>query len=157
MAIGIRYAHTNLIARDWRSLARFYMEVFGCKPAGPERDQRGPWLDLATGLRGAHLQGIHLRLPGHGNRGPTLEIFTYDETLEQPHPVANRAGYGHVAFEVSDVPATLESVLEHGGEPLGTIAKTEVPGVGGLEVTYARDPEGNIIELQSWRLLNERV
>jgi hypothetical protein len=32
-----------------------------------------------------------------------------------------------------------------------------VPGVGGLEVTYARGPEGNIIELQSWRLLNERV
>ena len=58
---------------------------------------------------------------------------------------------------MSDVPATLESVLEHGGEPLGTIAKTEVRGVGGLEVTYARDPEGNIIELQSWRRLNERV
>ena len=89
-------------------------------------------------------------------QGPTLEIFTYVETLERPHPVANRAGYGHVAFEVSDVTATLESVLEHGGEPLGTIAKTEVPGVGGLEVTYARDPEGNIIELQSWRHLNER-
>ena len=68
MAIGIRYAHTNLIAKDWRSLVRFYMEVFGCEPAGPERDQRGTWLDQATGLRGAHLQGIHLRLPGHGNR-----------------------------------------------------------------------------------------
>src|SRR6266704_2190239 len=101
MAIGIRYAHTNLIAKDWRSLARFYIEVFGGEPAGPERDQRGTWLDQATGLQGAHLQGIHLRLPGHGNRGPTLEIFTYDETLERPHPVANRAGYGHVAFEVS--------------------------------------------------------
>ena len=37
MAIGIRYAHTNLIAKDWRSLARFYIEVFGCEPAGPER------------------------------------------------------------------------------------------------------------------------
>jgi hypothetical protein len=80
-----------------------------------ERDQRGTWLDQATGLRRAHLQGIHLQLPGHGSRRPTLEIFTYDETLERPPPVANRAGYGHVAFEVSDVPATLESVLEHGG------------------------------------------
>ena len=55
------------------------MEVFECEPAGPEGDQRGPWLDQATGHKGAYLQGVRLRLPGHGDRGPTLEIFTYDE------------------------------------------------------------------------------
>ena len=151
MPIEVRYAHTNLIAKDWRSLARFYMEVFGCEPAGPERDHTGRWLDEATGLNGAHLRGAHFRLPGHGHKAPTLEIFTYDEMLDHPRPVANRAGYGHIAFEVGDVSAVLESMLEHGGEPLGIIAKTEVPDVGGLEMTYARDPEGNIIELQSWR------
>jgi predicted enzyme related to lactoylglutathione lyase len=32
-----RYVHTNLIARDWRALAKFYTGVFGCEfvpPAG---------------------------------------------------------------------------------------------------------------------------
>src|SRR5678815_5648625 len=29
---GVRYVHTNLIARDWRALARFYEDVFGCVP-----------------------------------------------------------------------------------------------------------------------------
>ncbi len=68
--IEARYAHTNLIVRDWRSMVRFYVDVFGCQPAGPERDQSGTWLDEATGLNGAHLRGMHLRLPGHGDRGP---------------------------------------------------------------------------------------
>jgi hypothetical protein len=31
------------------------------------------------------------------------------------------------------------------------IATTEVGGVGFLQVIYARDPEGNIVELQKWR------
>jgi len=30
---GARYVHTNLVALDWRRLAAFYVEVFGCWPA----------------------------------------------------------------------------------------------------------------------------
>ena len=36
---GIRYAHTNVVAHDWRAIADFYIEVFDCVPVGPERDQ----------------------------------------------------------------------------------------------------------------------
>ena len=42
------------------------------------RDLSGEWLDRATGLKNAHIKGIHLRLPGYGEGGPTLEIFQYD-------------------------------------------------------------------------------
>ena len=41
MPIRSKYVHTNLIARDWKRLVRFYFEVFGCEPEGPERDMRG--------------------------------------------------------------------------------------------------------------------
>lgn len=150
MGIEARFVHTNLIARDWQRLVRFYTEVFGCEPVGPRRDQAGNWLAAATGVADAHLQGQHLLLPGHGRNGPTLEIYTYTETLEQPDPAANRAGFGHIAFEVADVHSALDQVLAQGGERLGDISRTTVPGVGDLHVTYARDPEGNIIELQSW-------
>ena len=37
MIEGIRYAHTNLIANDWRSLAAFYVDLLGCTPVLPER------------------------------------------------------------------------------------------------------------------------
>jgi predicted enzyme related to lactoylglutathione lyase len=26
-----KYVHTNLIAKDWKKLAKFYTDVFGCK------------------------------------------------------------------------------------------------------------------------------
>lgn len=148
MSVTARYAHTNLIARDWRRLARFYTEVFGCQPVGPQRDQAGERLE--AGVADAHLYGQHLLLPGHGSSGPTLEIYTYQDTLDQAVPAANRAGYGHLAFEVADVAVALQEMLAHGGEQLGTVVGTSVPGDGDLQVTYARDPEGNIIELQSW-------
>ena len=77
MSIPARYVHTNLIAEDWRSLARFYQEVFGCVPVPPERDFQGEKLDAGTGLSGAHMRGVHLRLPGYGETGPTLEILNY--------------------------------------------------------------------------------
>jgi glyoxylase I family protein len=146
----VRYAHTNLIAADWRRLAQFYIDTFDCQPVGPQRGLSGEWLNRATGVEDAQLEGQHLLLPGHGQSGPTLEIFTYRPVVEQTTPVANRAGYGHIAFEIDDVPATLAKVIEHGGQELGQIATTSVEGVGTLEITYARDPEGNIVELQSW-------
>jgi predicted enzyme related to lactoylglutathione lyase len=30
MQIQAKDVHTNLVAEDWRGLARFYQEVFGC-------------------------------------------------------------------------------------------------------------------------------
>ena len=52
MTINARYVHTNLIARDWRALARFYQEVLGCVPVPPERDLSGPDMDAGTGIPG---------------------------------------------------------------------------------------------------------
>ena len=46
MIAGARYGHTNLVAADWRALARFYEEVFGCVPVPPERDYEGPELEM---------------------------------------------------------------------------------------------------------------
>ncbi len=40
---GARYGHTNLTARDWRALASFYGDVFGCVAVPPEQCHvRGP-------------------------------------------------------------------------------------------------------------------
>jgi catechol 2,3-dioxygenase-like lactoylglutathione lyase family enzyme len=59
-----RFAHVNLIARDWQRLAQFYTTVFGCVLVSPERNFQGKELDAGTGLKGAHLRGARLRLPG---------------------------------------------------------------------------------------------
>lgn len=142
------YVHTNLVARDWRRLAAFYAEAFGCVPVPPERDLSGAWLDRATGIKGAHIRGVHLRLPGHGESGPTLEVFQYEPEEEASAPTANRPGFGHLAFAVEDVEATRRRVQALGGGALGEIVTVSIPNVGGLEFAYLTDPEGNIVEVQ---------
>ncbi len=149
MIRGARYVHTNLVARDWRRLAAFYTRVFGCEPVPPERDLAGRWLEECTGVPGARIRGIHLRLPGLS--GPTLEIFEYDQKLEKQPVAPNREGFGHIAFHVQDVQGAQRELMAAGGGEVGKLVTTEVPGVGWLTVVYVTDPEGNIIELQEWR------
>ncbi|WP_428567605.1 MAG: VOC family protein [Solidesulfovibrio sp. DCME] len=148
--MSIRYVHTNIIARDWRALASFYVRLFDCKPVPPERDLSGDWLDAATGIHGSHITGVHLRLPGHGDTGPTLEIFSYDAMPDHPEIAANTPGFAHIAFLVDDVAAVAAAVIAAGGAAVGDIARRDVPGVGRLSFQYLRDPEGNILEVQRW-------
>jgi predicted enzyme related to lactoylglutathione lyase len=150
MPIRAKYVHTNLIARDWKRLVQFYSDVFGCEPKPPERDMSGAWLNQLTSLRNAHLRGVHLRLPGYGEDGPTLEIFSYDKLVEGGMPVANQCGFAHIAFAVDDVERALEAVIAAGGGAVGNTVTTEVNRIGVLHVVYACDPEGNIVELQKW-------
>lgn len=146
----MRYAHTNIVATDWKRLAEFYIQVFGCTVKPPERNLSGDWLDSATGLTNARLQGIHLVLPGHGDNGPTLEMFTY-EAMEQRAPLmANHLGFTHIAFEVDDVAETYAKALSMGATTLGQPTEKAIEGVGVLTFVYFRDPEGNIVEIQAW-------
>jgi predicted enzyme related to lactoylglutathione lyase len=150
MIAGASFGHPNLIARDWRALAAFYETVFGCVPVPPERDYGGPTLEAGTGVRGATVQGVHLRLPGLGPQGPTLEIYTYSVLATPVRPEVNRPGFAHIAFAVPDVPDARQEVIRNGGEALGEVV--ELATAAGTRVTwcYARDPEGNVIELQAW-------
>ena len=150
MPIRAKYVHTNLIARDWKRLVQFYREVFGCEPEGPERDLSAAWLGRVNAVPNAHLRGVHLRLPGYGDNGPTLEIFSYNQLIERELPRSNERGFAHIAFAVDDVDEALQAVIAAGGGTVGETATAEVKGVGLIRVVYARDPEGNIVELQNW-------
>jgi len=77
MAVRARHVHTNLIARDWRTLSGFCREVFGCVSVPPERHYRGLDLERGTGVAGSELHGEHLLLPKWGEGGPTREIYSY--------------------------------------------------------------------------------
>ncbi|MEM9671051.1 MAG: VOC family protein [Cyclobacteriaceae bacterium] len=146
----IKYAHTNIVAKDWQSLAKFYQEALGCVPVPPQRQQAGEWLERGTGVPGASLRGVHLRLPGYGESGPTLEIYQYEHMEDKLTPAANRQGLGHLAFLVDNVSAVRENILQYGGHDLGRISEAKVAGVGTITFIYMTDPEGNILEIQHW-------
>lgn len=146
----MKYKHTNIIAKDWKKLAEFYQQVFLCKLVPPIRKQSGNWLSKGVGLDKAALEGAHLLLPGYGEDGPTLEIYQYSQLAERVPANPNHTGYTHIAFEVEDVEEILEKVLTNGGRSNGAIVSRTVEGVGTITFVYARDPEGNLIELQHW-------
>jgi predicted enzyme related to lactoylglutathione lyase len=150
MSLSARYVHTNLIAKDWRSLARFYVEVFGCVPVPPERHFKGKDLERGTALANAQLDGVHLRLSGFDGEGPTLEIFTYSELQSRPATAVNRPGFGHIAFGVNSVAKAREAVVTAGGKTVGEIVTLQIASGATVTWCYVTDPEGNVIELQSW-------
>jgi predicted enzyme related to lactoylglutathione lyase len=150
MTIAAKYVHTNLVAEDWRALADFYQQLFGCIPVPPERDYQGEKLEAGTGIPGAHLRGVHLRLPGYGDEGPTLEIFNYNILEDRGRTAVNRPGFGHIAFSVDDVAAAQKAVLQAGGKSIGEIVSLQAATGAVVTWCYVTDPEGNVIELQSW-------
>lgn len=150
MVEGARFGHVNLIARDWRRLADFYIELFGCRIVPPQRDYADAALAAGTGVRGASLSGVHLLLPGHGEDGPTLEIYQYTSDLPKPEAAANRLGYGHIAFAVDHVDEMRQKVVTAGGRAIGEVVGLTTADGRLVTWCYVTDPEGNIVELQSW-------
>lgn len=119
MIDSAKYVHTNLVAHDWRRLAHFYQEVLGCVPVPPERNLCGP--DYELGVAG-------------GAAVPTA---------------VNRPGFGHVAFSVTSVVEARDQFLRAGGSSVGDVVRTTISADEVVTWCYVRDPEGNIVELQS--------
>ncbi len=146
----LRYVHTNIIAKDAKRLITFYKDVFDCKSTGETRDISGEWLDKVTGVKNAHIKGEHISLPGYGENGPTLEIFSYDDMIEAGISHTNQIGIAHLAFQTDDVYSKLKDVLAAGGSQYGELVETIYQDGRKAVFVYVTDPEGNIIEIQSW-------
>jgi catechol 2,3-dioxygenase-like lactoylglutathione lyase family enzyme len=107
-------------------------------------------VDAITGIKDAHITGEHLALPGFEENAPTLEIFSYDDMLPHAGTAINRCGLAHIAFAVDDVGKTLQALLGAGGGLFGELQTTVYPDGRRLELVYATDIEGNIIEIMKW-------
>ena len=79
-----------------------------------------------------------------------MEIFTYSRLADGPSPAVNRPGFGHIAFAVASVPDARAEVLKAGGSAVGDIVTLETATGARVTWCYVADPEGNIVELQSW-------
>lgn len=151
MSISARFVHINVITEDVERLVDFYVKVFGCRKIGSDRNLYGKWFDEATNIPDAHVNGCHLLMPGYDDNGPTIEIFKYSAGYTGNKKVINGSGYAHIAFIVEDVNTALDEVISYGGSRFGEVVTTEISDVGTITFVYAGDPDGNIIELQTWR------
>jgi catechol 2,3-dioxygenase-like lactoylglutathione lyase family enzyme len=147
----MRYVHTSINSPDWKRLVQFYIDVFGCRLVPPPRHLRGAWFEALTGIPGAEVRGAHIALPGCGEGGPTLEIFTYSTPASDRANPLNGQGFAHIAFEVDDVEAAYRTLQAHGGSATGQIVTHYYDSLDKtLTLVYAKDPDGNIVEIQHW-------
>jgi glyoxylase I family protein len=135
--------HVSLSTTDMDRLLHFYRDLLGLpqrldmqiKPGNKPfetivgmSDTRG----RAAGLRAGNLW---------------IEIFQY--THPDPRPVEKRpacdAGIRHLCFDVTDIEAEYRRLSAAGVEFVS--APQQLEGAGVCSV-YARDPDGNIVELQ---------
>lgn len=141
----MRLLHVSLTARDADQLSAFYKGAFGFVDRRAPMRLSGETVSRGNGLPGNDIYSIWLNLPSE--KQPFLEIMEYAESTHKCIPAVNEPGFGHLAFEVCDLNQTIEKLLRFGGALQG-----EITNFGSGErphlIVYARDSEGNILELE---------
>ncbi len=125
--------HVVLVVKNIRTALDFYHDVLGCEVLGEEEWKRGerPFPSLKVGA--ANMLNIHLADYPHGARNPQPGsddlCFVWDGPIET---AVARLMEKNVAIEV------------------GPVKRRGARGVMGTSV-YFRDPDGNLLELMSYR------
>jgi catechol 2,3-dioxygenase-like lactoylglutathione lyase family enzyme len=87
--------------------------------------------------------GVSFRLCHLGFGEGMIELFEFQYPREPAAPVPGwRDGIMHVGFQVEDVRATAARVVEAGGRLVFAVREW-----GAHHLTYATDPDGNVIEI----------
>jgi len=133
--------HVGIVVRDMEKMLDFYRDFLGLAVQIDFRE-KGAFIDTVQGLEGVDVRMVKLALPD----GSLIELLCDDG-----HPVEELdrrrlcdAGIVHVAFTVEDVEKTHEAFSARGLDTLG--APTTSPD-GKARLFFARDPEGNLMEL----------
>jgi len=131
-----RLDHAGLAVADLAAAAAWFRDVFGLVS---ELTLRVDAIDLDIEML------IH---PEHGYR---LELLHRPGTADREHgkpatpaEAALLAGYGHVAFDVTDLDAAYQRATGKGARPVMPPCPSPEPGV---RMAFVADPEGNLIEL----------
>lgn len=142
----MRFDQVKFLARDAETLASFYEEALGCEIVVPPQDVDDA-VSRAVGVPDAVVKLTVLRLPGRGEHGPVLELYSVNG--DRPPDWHYQPGQGQLAFEVEDLEQAMGRVGGAGGNKLGDLVEWEAPSGARARFVYMQDPEGNIIDLWS--------
>lgn len=140
-------AHVAIVTRDMDAAIAFYTELFGSTLQNRGRFGPGPQFDRMGGLVDARIEGAWLSI---GNM--LLELWQFHAPAFPPDE-APRAfldpGYSHICLESDDLDDDAARLAALGGEMVSGIIENDL-----VRSIFARDPEGNIIELLELRTDN---
>ncbi len=145
--------HVAICTPDIDRLARFYIDVMGFEQVMSSSWRNRPIIDRMIGLTDSAARQVMLRA---GNA--YLELFQYESPVGTPaDPDRNPAshGYTHFCVDVVDIDAEHERLSANGMSFHSSPPTPEELNGSKLRAIYARDPDGNIVELQE--ILDEEV
>jgi glyoxylase I family protein len=128
-----RLDHVGLAVADLAAARSWFCDVFGLVP---ELTLRVGALDLDIEMLIHPVNGYRLELlhrPGSAADKPA-----------NPGEAALREGYGHMAFDVTDLDTAYDRAVARGARPVMPPGASPEPGV---RMAFVADPEGNLIEL----------
>ena len=136
----IKIRHIGLVAKDIDLLVRFYTSVFELKIVD-RKVESGIFIERLVGIPEAQLEWAKLV----DANGIMVEILHYHSHNDYSAITcqATKPGTFHIAFTVESVEQTQRCICNEGGQsgPLQTNPE------GNVRVFYAKDPEGNQIEI----------
>ena len=138
------YSHTSFTVSNIEKSIAFYVDQLGLTLTR-RWERKGPEIQALTGVTDARLS---MALVECGDF--KLELIQYvDGAGEILNPVINNVGAAHIAFQVNDVDAFCERLVENGVSLYGTPSTLPPPRVRGV---YLSDPDGITIELSEPRI-----
>ena len=134
------FHHSGIVVKNLENSIAFYQDVMGLTLSA-RRERDGGLINQIVGYPDVHIKAALFDI---GN-SHFLELIEYIKPEPKEMPTEERAMLGahHVAFMVTDIKQTLESIVKSGGIPLNEPVEF-IPGRSGC---YLQDPDGNWIEL----------
>jgi len=134
IAAAARLDHVGLTVGDPAAAVSWFGDVFGLVP---ELSLRVDALDLSIEMLIHPAFGYRLELLHRPGSAAGRKALT-------PGDAALREGYGHVAFDVTDLDGAFARAVTRGARPVMPPGPSPEPGV---RMAFVADPEGNLIEL----------
>jgi catechol 2,3-dioxygenase-like lactoylglutathione lyase family enzyme len=133
--------HVGIVVHDMERCLRFWMDTMGMRVA-VDFWETGAYIDALQHLDGVNLHMIKLKAPD----GSMIELLK-DEAHPTAPPERNQLcdrGIRHVAFTVADADAAWRALRDYG---CPVLSRPLAAPDGKARVFFARDPEGNLLEL----------
>jgi len=123
---GLRFIHVNIITEDWRDLCDNYNTMFGAEDTGKIKDHSGDFKEAVIGVKGVHVIGKHILLPGFYQSYPTVEIFTYSIKGKDKPAELDELGLSAIGFKSDDLNKDKDIIIKNGGAIVKEYSDTSI-------------------------------
>ena len=133
--------HTGLVVHDLENMLHFWCDLLGFQIA-KRMDESGPHIDAVMGLKDVRLTTVKLVAPDNN----LIELLQFHSHPGQPvwDGSPNSTGFTHIALTVEDLENTYQKLVDAG---VIFNAPPQNSPDGYARMTYARGPEGVLLEL----------